>query len=118
MSDLFIQRFEGEISQTECLSAVLPVPSKGAGQSELARSQPHVKSVRLGPAVGEGSGHEASDDELLGAGRRETRLSGMILLLALSEHALDQPPRGAPSSPQDSHLDARGEGLDEPLHLQ
>ena len=98
--------------------AVLPVLGKSAGQPKLARSQSHVQPVRLGPTVGEGSWHEAPDDELLGAGRWETRLSRMILLLALSEHALDQPPRGAPSRPQDSHLDARGEGLDEPLHLQ
>ena len=81
------------------LSTVLPVPGKGAGQSKLARSQSDVHPVRLRPAVGEGPGHDAPDDELLGAGRWETRLSGVILLLALSEHALDQPPRGAPSRP-------------------
>ena len=97
---------------------VLPVPGKSAGQPKLARSQPDVKPVRLGPTVGEGSGHDTPDDELFGAGGREPSLPGMFLLLALSEHALYQPPRRAPGRAQNSHLDPRGESLDEPLHLQ
>ena len=50
--------------------AVLPVPGKSAGQPKLARSQSDVEPVRLRTTVGERSGHDAPDDELLGAGRR------------------------------------------------
>ena len=103
---------------TEFFLTVLPVPGKSAGKPKLARSQPDVKPVRLRPTVGEGSGHEAPDDELFGAGRREASLPGMFLLLALSEHALYQSPRRSPGRAQNSDLDPRGESLDEPFHLQ